>query len=180
MDAVLVIARLDRLSRNVAMITRLMESRLDFVAVDFPDANKFTVHILAAVAEYESKIQSERMKSVLAALKQRGVRVGNTRRDSTRRFPPGCQLASARARQVRAEARRSDLAPLLWKLISEGKSYRVIANEFNETGVSPLRQSKWTARAIWRIASLTSSSALVSGCSRSKIRCTATLAQTPD
>src|ERR1700734_3528462 len=74
--AVLVIARLDRLSRNVEMISRLMESRLEFVAVDFPHANRFTIHILAAVAEYESLLSSERMKGVLAAAKARGVKLG--------------------------------------------------------------------------------------------------------
>ena len=58
LDAALVIARLDRLSRNVAMIARLMDSGLDFVATDFPYANKFTIHLLAAVAEYESRIHS--------------------------------------------------------------------------------------------------------------------------
>ena len=153
MGAVLVIARLDRLSRNVAMIARLMESGLDFVATDFPYANRFTIHVLSAVAEYESGLQSERMKAVLAAIKQRGTK--STKRNWTRRFPPGCQEASARARQARAEARRRDLAPLLWQSIAEGKSYRVIANEFNETGVARAWQSKWTAHAIWRIASLT-------------------------
>ena len=152
MGAVLVIGRLDRLSRNVAMIAQLMESGLEFVATDFPYANKFTIHVLAAVAEYESRIQSERMKAVLAALKQRGIKVGNTKRDSTRRFPPGCQQASAQARQARAEARRRDLAPLVWNFIAEGKSHRVIANEFNETGVSLIRHSKWKKHAIWRIA----------------------------
>jgi DNA invertase Pin-like site-specific DNA recombinase len=157
MGAVLVIARLDRLSRNVAMIARLMDSGLDFVATDFPYANKFTIHLLAAVAEYESRIHSERMKAIMAAVKQRGIKVGKKKGDSTRQFPPGCQQASARARQARAEARRCDLAPLVWKSIAEGKSHRVIANEFNETGVVPARQSKWTANAIWRIASLTAS-----------------------
>jgi DNA invertase Pin-like site-specific DNA recombinase len=88
MGAVLAIACLDRLSRNVAMIARLMDSGLDFVAIDFPYANKFTIHVLAAVAEYESRIQSERMKAILAAVKQRGHKVGNTKRDSTRQFPP--------------------------------------------------------------------------------------------
>ena len=155
MGAVLIIARLDRLSRNVAMIARLMESGLDFVATDFPYANKFTIHVLSAVAEYESKLQSERMKAVLAAAKQRGTKARDTKRDWTRRFPPGCHQASARARWARAEARRRDLAPLLWKSIAEGKSYRVIATEFNETGVARAWQSKWTADAIWRIASLT-------------------------
>jgi DNA invertase Pin-like site-specific DNA recombinase len=88
MGAVLVIARLDRLSRNVAMIARLMDSGLDFVATDFPYANKFTIHLLAAVAEYESRIHSERMKAIMAAVKQRGIKVGKTKGDSTRQFPP--------------------------------------------------------------------------------------------
>jgi hypothetical protein len=137
------------------MIARLMDSGLDFVATDFPHANKFTIHVLAAVAEYECRIQSERMKAILAAVKQHGRKVGNTKRDSTRQFPPGCQQASAQARRARAEARRCDLAPIVWKSIAEGKSYRVIADEFNETGVVPAAQSKWTANAIWKIASLT-------------------------
>jgi DNA invertase Pin-like site-specific DNA recombinase len=155
MRAVLVIARLDRLSRNVAMIAQLMESGLDFVATDFPYANKFTIHVLAAVAEYESRIQSERMKAVLAAMKQRGCKVRSTKTGSLCRFPPGCSQASARARKARAEARRSDLAPLVWRSIAEGKSYRVVANEFNETGVIPATKHRWTANAIWRIANLT-------------------------
>src|SRR5208337_3660487 len=69
--ATLAVARLDRLSRNVELTTGLMESGLDFVAIDFPEANRFTIHILAAVAEYEASIQSERMKEVLAARKAR-------------------------------------------------------------------------------------------------------------
>ena len=75
--AVLVIARLDRLSRNVEMIARLMESKLEFVAVDFPHANRFTIHILAAVAEYESSLISERMKQIIAVRRERGAKVGN-------------------------------------------------------------------------------------------------------
>jgi DNA invertase Pin-like site-specific DNA recombinase len=155
MGALLVIARLDRLSRNVALIARLMESGLDFVATDFPYANKFTIHVLAAVAEYESKLQSERMKAIFSAVKHRGTKARDTTRDAACRFPPGCHEASARVRRARSEARRRDLAPLLRKSIAEGKSYRVIANEFNETGVARAWQNKWTVHAIWRIASLT-------------------------
>ena len=106
MNAVLVIAHLDRLSRNLAVIARLMDSGIEFVAADFPYANKFTLHVLAAVAEYESNIQSERIKAVLAALKHRGVKVGNTKRDSIRRFPPGCQQASAKKRAGRSPQTR--------------------------------------------------------------------------
>jgi DNA invertase Pin-like site-specific DNA recombinase len=158
--AVLVIARLDRLSRNVEMIARLMESRLEFVAVDFPHANRFTIHILAAVAEYESRLSSERMKQVIAARRERRAEVEGFASGLPRRFPPGCQEASALMRQARSEARARDLAPLVWKAITEGKSMSVIADEFNESGVAPPQRRPWTKNSIWRIARRT---AAVSG-----------------
>jgi DNA invertase Pin-like site-specific DNA recombinase len=149
--AVLVIARLDRLSRNLEMISRLMESRLEFVAVDFPHANRFTIHILAAVAEYESRLSSERMKEIIAARKH-GAKIGHFAGGLPRSFPPGCQEASALMRQARSEARARDLAPLVWKAIAEGKSMSVIAHEFNESGVAPPQRRPWTKNSIWRIA----------------------------
>src|SRR5215831_8698884 len=72
----LVIAKLDRLSRNLAFIATLMDSGVAFVAVDNPHDNKLTVHILAAVAEHEREAISERTKAALAAAKARGKRLG--------------------------------------------------------------------------------------------------------
>ena len=71
------IAKLDRLSRNLAFIATLMESGVEFVAADMPFANKLTIHILAAVAEHERGAISERTKAALAAAKARGTRLGN-------------------------------------------------------------------------------------------------------
>src|ERR1700730_18046711 len=73
----LVIAKLDRLSRNLAFIAALMESGVEFVAVDNPHMNKLTIHILAAVAEHEREMISERTKAALAAAKARGKVLGN-------------------------------------------------------------------------------------------------------
>ncbi len=75
--ATLVIAKLDRLARNVHLISGLMESKVDFVCCDMPDANRLTIHILAAVAEHEREMISERTKVGLAAAKARGVKLGN-------------------------------------------------------------------------------------------------------
>jgi DNA invertase Pin-like site-specific DNA recombinase len=75
----LVIAKLDRLSRNLAFVATLMESGVEFVAVDNPHANKLTIHILAAVAEHEREAISERTKAALAAAKARGKRLGTPR-----------------------------------------------------------------------------------------------------
>ena len=75
--AVLVIAKLDRLTRNVAFLANLMEGGVEFVACDNPHATRFTIHILAAVAEHEREMISARTKAALAAAKARGVRLGN-------------------------------------------------------------------------------------------------------
>ena len=73
----LVIAKLDRLSRNLAFVATLMDARVEFTAVDNPHANKLTVHILAAVAQHEREMISERTTDALRAAKARGVKLGN-------------------------------------------------------------------------------------------------------
>lgn len=75
--ATLVVAKLDRLYRNVHFITKLLEDKVDFVCCDMPEANKLTIHILAAVAEHEREMISERTKVALAALKERGEILGS-------------------------------------------------------------------------------------------------------
>jgi DNA invertase Pin-like site-specific DNA recombinase len=150
--ATLIIARLDRLSRNVGVVARLMESGLEFVAADFPHANRFTIHILAAVAEYESRLNSERMKEAIVARRERGAMIQPSAYKGIRRFPPGCQRASAIVRRARSEARARDLAPLVWKAVAEGKSMSVIAEEFNESGIAPPAQAPWSKNSIWRIS----------------------------
>ena len=90
--AVLLIARLDRLARNVAFIANLMDSDVEFAAVEMPHANRLTIHILAAVAEHEREKISQRTKTALAATKARGKKLGN----------PNYQEAFTRARAALA------------------------------------------------------------------------------
>src|SRR5215472_16311956 len=81
--AVLLVAKLDRLARNVAFISALMESGVKFVAVDMPDVNDMVVHILASVAQGEAEAISDRTKAALAAAKARGKQLGGLRWDIT-------------------------------------------------------------------------------------------------
>jgi DNA invertase Pin-like site-specific DNA recombinase len=82
--AKLVIAKLDRLSRNLAFIATLMDSGVEFIAVDNPHANKLTIHILAAVAQHEREIISARTSAALRAAKARGKRLGNPKLSDAR------------------------------------------------------------------------------------------------
>ena len=75
--ATLLIAKLDQLARSVAFISYLMEGGVDFVAADMPSVNRLTVHVLAAVAEHEREMISQRTKAALAAAKGRGTRLGS-------------------------------------------------------------------------------------------------------
>jgi DNA invertase Pin-like site-specific DNA recombinase len=97
----LVIAKLDRLSRNLAFIAALMDSAVEFVAVDYPHATRLTLHILAAVAEHERQMIGDRTKAALQAAKARGIRLGGNGAD---------RLAPANRAQAVERARRSRLS----------------------------------------------------------------------
>jgi DNA invertase Pin-like site-specific DNA recombinase len=108
--ATLIIAKLDRLARNVAFISGLMESGVDFVAADMPLANRLTVHILAAVAEHEREMISQRTKAALAAAKARGTKLGNPQLKAGNR---ASALAAGRARASKARAKARDIYPFI-------------------------------------------------------------------
>src|SRR5262249_17418613 len=95
--AKLVIAKLDRLSRNLAFIAALMEAEVEFVGVDNPHANKLTVHILAAVAQHERELIAQRTRDALQAAKARGKKLGNPKLFAARkRAVEGNKAAAAR------------------------------------------------------------------------------------
>lgn len=137
--AVLVIAKLDRLARSVAFISNLMESGVEFVAVDMPQANRLTLHILAAVAEHEREMISQRTRAALAAAKARGTRLGNPR--------PDVAKASAAA-SVNAARFRADVMPVIQALQAEGRSLRGIAVELNAKGIRSARGQTWHAASV--------------------------------
>ncbi len=140
--ATLLIARLDRLSRNFALISNLCESDIDFVAVDLPEANRLTIHLLAAISEYEAKLISDRIKAALAVAKARGVKLGGNHGLTPERIRKA-QRAAATARTADALKRARDLGPLVWQLRREGKSCSTIARELDERGVKPFRGERW-------------------------------------
>lgn len=148
--ATLLVAKLDRLARNVAFLSGLMESGVEFVACDFPSANKLTVHILAAVAEHEAAAISARTKAALAAARRRGVRLGN---------PGGWQAGGQRkgskagnaAKAKLADARAADIAPVIDEVrVAGAASLREIAAALNERGEPAPRGGQWSAATVQR------------------------------
>jgi DNA invertase Pin-like site-specific DNA recombinase len=137
--ATLVIAKLDRLARNVAFVANLMESKVDFVAVDFPQANRLTLHILAAVAEHEAKVTGERTKVALQAAKARGTELGHN----------GKKLA----RQYKAQAldRASGLAGVVTELRAKADTVRGLAQALNARGIPTARGGEWHPSGVLRL-----------------------------
>jgi len=150
-NATLIIAKLDRLARNVAFVSNLMESGVDFTACDFPQANRLTVHILASVAEHEAEMISTRTKLALAAAKRKGTVLGGDRGNTHLIYKKG-NRASAKVRSEQARSRAVDLLPVIDALRANGAaSLRQIAEGLNERGVPTARGGEWSAVQVSRV-----------------------------
>jgi len=152
--ATLVVAKLDRLARNVAFLSALMEAKCDFVACDNEHANRLTIHILAAVAEDEARRISERTKDALRAYKTRGGKLGGARpecRNLTQAARKRGAQAAGEAVAATANEAYADLAPIVMELRGRGLSQQAIAQELNEQGHTTRRGRPWNQVQVMRI-----------------------------
>jgi DNA invertase Pin-like site-specific DNA recombinase len=146
--ATLVIAKLDRLARDVHFISGLMKGGVEFVAVDMPQANRLTVHILAAVAEHEREMIAARTKAALQQVKrelaEKGHRVSTRGRVYTRLGnPPGYDTSRATA-QRSAQKPPAYIIEIMRQQRDQGRSYRAIADHLNdEMGSRTPRGHRW-------------------------------------
>ncbi len=127
--AILVIAKLDRLSRNVSFVSSLMDSCIDFVAVDMPTANNFTIHIFSALAEQEAKLISSRTRQALAELKKKGVTLGNPSNLNDEARSKGVQKIKENATN---NDRNRQAQSVIISCKEKGMSYRQIAEYLNQ------------------------------------------------
>lgn len=133
----LVIAKLDRLARNVHFISGLMETGVDFLAVDLPTADRFMLHVYAAMAEEEGRRISQRTKAALAVAKARGIVLGVN--------------GKALAERHKAEAKvfASTLAPVIAAVIADGHTnVRAITNALNERAFPSREGGRWHLRSV--------------------------------
>jgi DNA invertase Pin-like site-specific DNA recombinase len=140
-----VVAKLDRLSRDVAFISGLMAQSVPFIVTEIPNADPFMLHIYAAVAEQERTKISERTKAALAAAKARGVKLGNPH-GPPQPFTAEIQRQGVAALQRNADERAQQLGEVLAEF--DGHSANATARLLNERGLPTPRGGKWTARSI--------------------------------
>ena len=141
--ATLVIAKLDRLSRDAHFLLGLEKAGVDFVAVDMPNANRMTVGIMAVIAEEERRMISERTKAALAAAKARGVKLGGWKGG-----PKVDGRLGVEAQQRLAQAFAAELEPVVGDLRRRGLSLRQMAAELTSQGIQTPRGGQWSACAV--------------------------------
>lgn len=141
-----VVAKLDRLSRDVAFISRLMAERVPFISAELgPDADPFMLHLYAALAEKERALISSRTKAALEAARLRGTRLGN----------PRIAEAREKARQQvlnKADHFARNVAPVIREIRATGaNTFRAIASALNARGVPTARGGRWEAATVRNI-----------------------------
>jgi DNA invertase Pin-like site-specific DNA recombinase len=144
--ATLVIAKLDRLSRDAAFLIGLEQSGVNFVAADMPNANRLTVRLMAVIAQEEREMISRRTKDALAAAKARGAELGGWRGG------PKVDTAAGRAAIAeKAEAYAARVRPTVAALREQGLSLRQIAAQLVAEGIKTPRGGVWTAAAVSKL-----------------------------
>ncbi len=144
--ATLLIAKLDRLARNVHFVSGLLETGVDFVAADMPNANKVMIQMYAVMSEWERDQISERTKAALAAAKARGVVLGAT--------GPANLKSCNEERQQKAREFRERLRPVLDGLTAQGLSRRAMVVRLNDLGIKPRMGGAWSLTQIQRQLSM--------------------------
>lgn len=145
----LVIAKIDRLTRDPHFLWGLQKAGVDFVAADMPHANKLTVGIMALVAEQEREAISARTKAALAAAKERGVKLGNP--NGAKHLKQYGNQAAVAAIKAKAQERATDLQDKVLELQSTGLSVRGIAGELNRQAIMTARGGSWGPSSVHRL-----------------------------
>jgi DNA invertase Pin-like site-specific DNA recombinase len=147
----LLIAKLDRLSRNASFLLSIRDSYIKFVAADMPEANNLTIGLMACLAEYESELISKRTKAALKVAKSRGTVLGNPRLDEVR-----CTdvTAAQTARLEKAKERNTEILEVIGEIqkdTDDKLSLRAIANRLNAAGYTTARGKAWQATSVNRV-----------------------------
>ena len=150
-NSILIVAKLDRLSRNVAFTSKLLESDVEIVFCDFPQANRLILHIISSIAEYEAGLISQRTKQSLQAKKARGIKLGKS--ENLMRKHQEAIANSSRTNKAKADNNPNNMRAiaLLRSLTMQGKSLSEMTDLLNEQGFVTSKGCKFQMTQVKRL-----------------------------
>lgn len=144
----LVIAKLDRLARNVNFVSGLMDSRIAFIACDMPEANELTVNIMASFAQHEAKAISARTKAALAAAKARGTKLGCPLGAAPLLAAKKGNSAAVKKIKSQADDFVAPLKPAIVRLWQENPSVRKLTAALNNSEILTRKGGRWHVKSV--------------------------------
>ena len=149
-NATLIVAKLDRLARNLHFVTSLQAANVDFLCCDMPTANRLTIHIIAAIAENEAALISQRTKAALAEKKKQGIKLGNPYNNglTEKSIAKGMNIRQENARN---NDRNKQAATLILSLRNNGAKWSEIVNQLNANGFKTRRECEFDITAVKRL-----------------------------
>lgn len=147
--AKLIVAKLDRLARNVAFLSQLLESDVDIVFCDFPQANKMVLHILAAISQYEAELIATRTKQALAAKKAKGCTLGNPEHLIGKLDEAVAKSVETNKRKAEENPNNKRAAAMLKVLAKEGRTLQEMADYLNEQGFTTSKGYRFSRSSVY-------------------------------
>ena len=147
--AQLIVATLDRLSRNVSFLSQLLESDVDIVFCDFPQANKMVLHILAAISQYEAELIATRTKQALAAKKAKGCTLGNPEHLIGKLDEAVSKSVETNKRKAEENPNNKRAAAMLKVLAKEGRTLQEMADYLNEQGFTTSKGYRFSRSSVY-------------------------------
>lgn len=150
-SATLIVAKLDRLARNVSFLSSLLESDVEIVFCDFPQANKMVLHILAAISQYEAELIATRTRQALAAKKIRGAKLGNPEHLMEKHHQAITNSNRTNSEKANANPNNKRAVALLKTLVGQGKTYQEMADTLNKEGFLTSRGFQFSASTVFKL-----------------------------
>ena len=151
-NATLIVAKLDRLARNLHFVTSLQAANIDFVCCDMPTANRLTIHIIAAIAENEAALISQRTKAALAEKKKQGVKLGNPYNNGLTKQTIAKGM-SIRKENAQTNDRNKQAGTLILSMRNNSAKWATIVKQLNCNGFRTRRGCEFDITAVKRLFS---------------------------
>lgn len=149
--ATLIVAKLDRLARNVSFLSNLLESDVDIVFCDFPQANKMVLHILAAISQYEAELTASRTKAALQAKKARGEKLGNPEHLMDKHEQAIAKSNQTNSNKAKNNPNNKRAVAFLKVMISQEKSLQEMTNILNSEGFVTTQGCRFVPATVKRL-----------------------------